>query len=80
MDEAAVARAITDFAQLKREGTKIVMVTAYDAPSARLADEARVDIVFVGDSAANNVLGYPDTTPISMDEMVMPALAARRTT
>ena len=47
------------------------MVTAYDAPSARLADEAGVDIVFVGDSAANNVLGYADTTPISMDEMVM---------
>jgi len=56
------------------------MVTAYDAPSARLADEAGVDIVFVGDSAANNVLGYSDTTPISMDEMVMLARAARRTT
>jgi 3-methyl-2-oxobutanoate hydroxymethyltransferase len=80
MDEAAAARAITDFAQMKRDGTKIVMVTAYDAPSARLADEAGVDIVFVGDSAANNVLGYPDTTPISMDEMVMLARAARRTT
>ena len=80
MDEAAADRAITDFAQMKRDGRKIVMVTAYDAPSARLADEAGVDIVFVGDSAANNVLGYPDTTPISMDEMVMLARAARRTT
>ena len=80
MDEAAAAHAITDFAQMKRDGKKIVMVTAYDAPSARLADEAGVDIVFVGDSAANNVLGYSDTTPISMDEMVMLARAARRTT
>jgi 3-methyl-2-oxobutanoate hydroxymethyltransferase len=80
MDEAIVARAITDFAQMKRDGAKIVMVTAYDAPSARLADESGVDIVFVGDSAANNVLGYPDTTAISMDEMVMLARAARRTT
>ena len=57
-----------------------VVDSAYDAPSARLAEESGVDIVFVGDSAANNVLGYPDTTPISMDEMVMLARAARRTT
>jgi 3-methyl-2-oxobutanoate hydroxymethyltransferase len=56
------------------------MVTAYDHPSARLADEAGVDIVFTGDSAANNVLGYADTTPISMDEMVMLSRAARRGT
>ena len=69
-----------DLADLKESGTPIVMVTAYDHPSARLADEAGVDIVFVGDSAANNVLGYPDTTPISMDEMVMLARAARRGT
>jgi 3-methyl-2-oxobutanoate hydroxymethyltransferase len=80
MDEAVAARAITDFAQMKRDGTKIVMVTAYDAPSARLAEEAGIDIVFVGDSAANNVLGYPDTTAIGMDEMIMLARAARRTT
>ncbi|MGH2429659.1 MAG: 3-methyl-2-oxobutanoate hydroxymethyltransferase [Candidatus Limnocylindria bacterium] len=80
MDEQRGALATTDFAELKRNGTKIVMVTAYDAPSARLADEAGVDIVFVGDSAANNMLGYSDTTPISMDEMVMLARAARRTT
>jgi 3-methyl-2-oxobutanoate hydroxymethyltransferase len=64
----------------KQRGEKIVMVTAYDAPSARLADQAGVDIVFVGDSAANNMLGYDGTTPISMDEMVVLARAARRTT
>ncbi len=72
--------AITDFAEMKAREDKIVMVTAYDYPSARLADAAGVDIVFTGDSAANNVLGYPDTTPISMDEMVMLARAARRGT
>jgi 3-methyl-2-oxobutanoate hydroxymethyltransferase len=69
-----------DLAELKQVGTPIVMVTAYDYPSARLADAAGIDIVFVGDSAANNVLGYPDTTPVSMDEMVMLARAARRGT
>ena len=71
---------LAELGQLKRDGTPIVMVTAYDTPSARLADEAGVDIVFTGDSAANNVLGYADTTPISMDEMVMLARAARRGT
>jgi 3-methyl-2-oxobutanoate hydroxymethyltransferase len=80
MPEPGVPLAITDFAEMKAAGTKIVMVTAYDAPSARLADEAGVDIVFVGDSAANNVLGYADTTAIGMDEMVMLARAARRGT
>jgi 3-methyl-2-oxobutanoate hydroxymethyltransferase len=69
-----------DLSEKKQRGEKIVMVTAYDAPSARLADEAGIDIVFVGDSAANNVLGYDGTTPISMDEMVMLARAARRAT
>jgi 3-methyl-2-oxobutanoate hydroxymethyltransferase len=71
---------LAELAAMKRDGRPIVMVTAYDHPSARLADEAGVDIVFTGDSAANNVLGYADTTPISMDEMVMLARAARRGT
>jgi 3-methyl-2-oxobutanoate hydroxymethyltransferase len=75
-----IPMAITDFADMKARGDKIVMVTAYDYPSARLADAAGVDIVFTGDSAANNVLGYPDTTPISMDEMVMLGRVARRGT
>ena len=71
---------LAELAAMKRDGRPIVMVTAYDHPSARLADEAGVDIVFTGDSAANNVLGYADTTPISMDEMLMLARAARRGT
>ncbi len=69
---------ITEFGDMKRNGAKIVMVTAYDTPSARFADEAGVDIVFTGDSAGNNVLGYPDTTAVTMGEMIMLARAARR--
>ncbi len=71
---------LAELARMKQDGRRIVMVTAYDHPSARLADAVGVDIVFTGDSAANNVLGYADTTPISMDEMVMLARAARRGT
>jgi 3-methyl-2-oxobutanoate hydroxymethyltransferase len=77
---AAKKIGLAELAGLKADAIPIVMVTAYDTPSARLADEAGVDIVFTGDSAANNVLGYADTTPISMDEMVMLGRAARRGT
>jgi 3-methyl-2-oxobutanoate hydroxymethyltransferase len=77
---AAKKVGLAELAGLKADGIPIVMVTAYDTPSARLADETGVDIVFTGDSAANNVLGYADTTPISMDEMVMLGRAARRGT
>jgi 3-methyl-2-oxobutanoate hydroxymethyltransferase len=77
---AAKKIGLAELAELKADGIPIVMVTAYDTPSARLADESGVDIVFTGDSAANNVLGYADTTPISMDEMVMLGRAARRGT
>src|SRR3954464_1713421 len=54
------------------------MVTAYDHPSAAIVDDAGVDVVLVGDSAANNVLGYRDTVPITMDELLMLARAVRR--
>jgi 3-methyl-2-oxobutanoate hydroxymethyltransferase len=63
---------------MKAAGEPIVMVTAYDYPSARVAEEAGVDIVLVGDSAAMVVLGYPGTEPVSMDEMVMLGKAVRR--
>ena len=55
-------------------------MTAYDAPSARLADAAGVDIVLVGDSAAMTVLGYDSTTPITVDEMLLLTRAVRRGT
>jgi 3-methyl-2-oxobutanoate hydroxymethyltransferase len=56
--------------EMKRRGQKIVMVTAYDAPGARLADEAGIDLILVGDSAAMVVLGHSSTVPVTMDEMV----------
>jgi 3-methyl-2-oxobutanoate hydroxymethyltransferase len=63
---------------MKRRHERIVMVTAYDYPSGRLADAAGVDIVLVGDSAAMTVLGHESTTPATMDEMVMLTRAAAR--
>ena len=62
----------------KRLGERIVMVTAYDYPSAQVAEAAGVDMVLVGDSGAMTVLGYPSTVPVSIDEMLMLAAAARR--
>ena len=65
-------------AEMKQAGEPIVMVTAYDYPSAQVAEAAAVDVVLVGDSAANTVLGYESTIPVSLDEMVMLAAATRR--
>jgi 3-methyl-2-oxobutanoate hydroxymethyltransferase len=65
-------------AEMKAAGEPIVMVTAYDFPSATVAEEAGVDIVLVGDSAANVVLGYPGTEQVTMDEMVILGKAVRR--
>jgi 3-methyl-2-oxobutanoate hydroxymethyltransferase len=69
---------LPELADLKRSGRKIVMVTAYDAPSGRLADAAGVDLVLVGDSAAMTVLGHDSTVPATMDEMVVLTRAATR--
>jgi 3-methyl-2-oxobutanoate hydroxymethyltransferase len=65
-------------AEMKASGEPIVMVTAYDFPSAQVAEEAGVDIVLVGDTAAMVVLGHDATTPVGMDEMVMMTQAVRR--
>ena len=64
--------------EMKRAREPIVMVTAYDYPSAQIVDEAGVDIVLVGDTAAMVVLGYDATTPVGMEEMLMMASAVRR--
>ena len=69
---------IPQLAEMKRRGQPIVMVTAYDYPTAQVAEEAGVDLVLVGDTAAMTVLGYDSTVPVSMDEMVMLASAVRR--
>jgi 3-methyl-2-oxobutanoate hydroxymethyltransferase len=65
-------------AEMKRSGERIVMVTAYDYPSAQVAEAADVDVVLVGDTAAMVVLGYDSTTPVGMDEMLTMAAAVRR--
>jgi 3-methyl-2-oxobutanoate hydroxymethyltransferase len=65
-------------AEKRALGEPLVMVTAYDHPSAQVAEEAGVDLVLVGDSAANNVLGYEDTVPVTLDELLMLARAVRR--
>jgi 3-methyl-2-oxobutanoate hydroxymethyltransferase len=65
-------------AEMKEAGEPITMITAYDFPSAQVAEEAGVDIVLVGDSAAMVVLGYPGTEPVSMDEMIVLGKAVRR--
>ena len=62
----------------KRLADPIVMVTAYDYPSARAAEAAGVDLVLVGDSAATTVLGYNATTPVELDDMLVLARAVRR--
>jgi 3-methyl-2-oxobutanoate hydroxymethyltransferase len=62
----------------KRLGEPIVMVTAYDYPSARAAEAAGVDLVLVGDSAATTVLGYSGTTPVELSDMLVLARAVRR--
>jgi 3-methyl-2-oxobutanoate hydroxymethyltransferase len=69
---------LPELAALKRRGEKIVMVTAYDAPSARLADAAGVELILVGDSAAMVVLGHDSTVPASMDELLMLTRAVTR--
>ncbi|MEI7559818.1 MAG: 3-methyl-2-oxobutanoate hydroxymethyltransferase [Actinomycetes bacterium] len=65
-------------AEMKRAGDPIVMVTAYDHPSAEVAQNAGVDLILVGDSAAMVVLGHSSTVPITMNEMIMLCSAVRR--
>ena len=61
---------LTKLAEMRALGEPIVMVTAYDHPSAVVVEEAGVDVVLVGDSAANNVLGYETTVPVTVDELL----------
>jgi len=65
---------------MKQRGEKIAVVTAYDAPSARLADATDIDVILVGDSAAMAVLGHESTVPVTVDEMIMLTRAVARGT
>ena len=69
---------LSRLAEKKALGEPIAMVTAYDYPSAQVAEEAGVDMVLVGDSGAMTVLGYPSTVPVTLDELLMLASATRR--
>src|SRR5918999_2885439 len=69
---------LTKLGEMRALGEPIVMVTAYDHPSALVVEQAGVDVVLVGDSAANNVLGYTDTVPVTVDELLMLTRAVRR--
>ncbi len=69
---------IAALAAKKANSEPIVMVTAYDYPSAQIAEAAGVDMVLVGDSAAMTVLGHESTVPVTVDEMLMLTAAVRR--
>lgn len=69
---------IPGLTEMKSRGEQIVMVTAYDFPTARMADRAGVDIVLVGDSGAQVVLGHDSTVAVTTDEMIFLAAAVRR--
>jgi 3-methyl-2-oxobutanoate hydroxymethyltransferase len=61
---------IAQLSSMKARGEKIAVLTAYDYPTARLLDESGIDLLLVGDSVGMVVLGYPDTTLVTLDEMV----------
>lgn len=66
------------FREMKRKGEKIAVLTAYDYPMARLLDESDIDIILVGDSVGMVVLGYEDTTSVTLDEMLHHTRAVAR--
>src|SRR3982750_1292998 len=78
MSEERETMTLPRLAEMKDAREPIVMVTAYDYPSAQIVDEAGVDVVLVGDTAAMVVLGHDATTPVGMDEMLMMTRAVRR--
>jgi 3-methyl-2-oxobutanoate hydroxymethyltransferase len=69
---------IKDIQAMKPHGNKIVMLTAYDYPSARIAEEAGVDMILVGDSLGMVVLGYDDTIKVTLDDMLHHSKAVSR--
>jgi 3-methyl-2-oxobutanoate hydroxymethyltransferase len=77
-DASRLPMTLPRLTEKKRLGEPIVMVTAYDYPSALAVDKAGVDLVLVGDSGAMTVLGYDSTVPVELDELIMLAKAVRR--
>jgi 3-methyl-2-oxobutanoate hydroxymethyltransferase len=69
---------VPDVMEAKKKGRRLVMVTAYDYPSAIIVDAAGVDIALVGDSLGNVVLGFENTLPVTMDDMIRHTAAVAR--
>ena len=69
---------VNTFRKMKAEGNKIVMITSYDAVTAKMAAEAGADLLLVGDSMANAILGYPNTVSLSLEESMFHVQAVRR--
>ena len=72
------SKAMEKFREMKQRGEKIAVLTAYDYPMARLLDESGIDIILVGDSVGMVVLGYEDTTSVTLDEMLHHTRAVAR--
>ena len=68
----------TDFFQMKKENEKITMITAYDYPSAKLAEQAGIDMILVGDSLGMVMLGYDSTIQVTMEDMIHHTKAVKR--
>jgi 3-methyl-2-oxobutanoate hydroxymethyltransferase len=77
-EEARAMTTIHDLKTWKAEGRRFTMLTAYDFPTAQILDRAGIPVLLVGDSVANNVLGYEDTLPVTMDEMLHHTRAVSR--
>ena len=78
MSEGPKRVTLREIARKKREGEKLVVVTAYDVLFARVVDAAGVDIVLVGDSVGNVVAGFDSTLPVKLDQMIYHGAAVRR--
>ncbi len=73
-----VRRTTHKIKQLKKKGKKIVMLTAYDAPTASILSECGVDMILVGDSVGNALLGYESTIPVTLDDVIHHSAAVAR--
>jgi 3-methyl-2-oxobutanoate hydroxymethyltransferase len=71
-------KSILDFAEMRRKGEKVTWITAYDWPTANIAQQAGMDMILVGDSVGMVVYGYPGTLPVTMDQMIYHTEAVRR--
>ncbi len=76
--EGTMKKSVAQFGKLKMISSPITMLTAYDYPAARILDECGIDIVLVGDSVGTNVLGYRDSTQVTMEDMIHHTAAVAR--